>query len=104
MSCQVSKIDVEAALKVLNFAIYHQELTEMNEREQASDEAREREQGRKRKADRNENDGPDRGPKDRRGYVTDYTQEKLNILFQAFFRSTYIISLEEHSFITIFST
>lgn len=71
LSRKVSKIDVEAALKVLNFAIYHQELTEMNEREQVNDEAREREQGRKRKADRNENDGPDRGPKDRRGSTSD---------------------------------
>ncbi|GAB2279885.1 DNA replication licensing factor MCM3 2 [Dionaea muscipula] len=41
----VSKSDVEAALKVLNFAIYHKELTEMDEREQ------ERESERKRKAD-----------------------------------------------------
>jgi hypothetical protein len=35
MSClQVLKSDVEAALQVLNFAIYHKELTEMEEREQ----------------------------------------------------------------------
>ncbi|KAL5997514.1 DNA replication licensing factor MCM3 2 [Asimina triloba] len=34
LSNKVSKIDVEAALKVLNFAIYHKELTEMEEREQ----------------------------------------------------------------------
>ena len=59
MSCQVSKSDVEAALKVLNFAIYHKELTEMEEREQE----RERELDRKRKADHDENDGPDRGPR-----------------------------------------
>lgn len=39
--------DVEAALKVLNFAIYHKELTEMEEREQE----RERESENKRKAD-----------------------------------------------------
>lgn len=31
---QVLKTDVEAALQVLNFAIYHKELTEMEEREQ----------------------------------------------------------------------
>lgn len=31
---QVLKSDAEAALKVLNFAIYHQELNEMEEREQ----------------------------------------------------------------------
>ena len=31
---QVLKSDVEAALQVLNFAIYHKELTEMEEREQ----------------------------------------------------------------------
>lgn len=46
---QVSKTDVEAALKVLNFAIYHKELTEMEEREQEQEQERERE--RKRKAD-----------------------------------------------------
>ncbi|KAL5771992.1 hypothetical protein ACOSQ2_011916 [Xanthoceras sorbifolium] len=34
LSRKVSKSDVEAALKVLNFAIYHKELTEMEEREQ----------------------------------------------------------------------
>lgn len=42
---QVLKSDVEAALQVLNFAIYHQELTEMEERE------RERELERKRRAE-----------------------------------------------------
>lgn len=52
LSRQVLKSDVEAALKVLNFAIYHQELNEMDERE----EERERELERKRKAD---NDGGD---------------------------------------------
>ncbi|RWW88384.1 hypothetical protein BHE74_00002737 [Ensete ventricosum] len=31
---EVLKIDVEAALQVLNFAIYHKELTDMEEREQ----------------------------------------------------------------------
>uniref|UniRef100_A0A0A9E2T0 Uncharacterized protein n=1 Tax=Arundo donax TaxID=35708 RepID=A0A0A9E2T0_ARUDO len=31
---EVLKSDVEAALQVLNFAIYHKELTEMEEREQ----------------------------------------------------------------------
>ncbi|XP_031481612.1 DNA replication licensing factor MCM3 homolog 3 [Nymphaea colorata] len=44
---EVLKVDVEAALKVLNFAIYHQELTDMEEREQE----RERELERKRKVD-----------------------------------------------------
>ncbi|KAJ0017359.1 hypothetical protein Pint_10011 [Pistacia integerrima] len=34
LSRKVSKSDVEAALKVLNFAIYHKELTEMEDREQ----------------------------------------------------------------------
>lgn len=38
---KVTKIDAEAALKLMNFAIYHQELTEMDEREQ---EERQREQ------------------------------------------------------------
>jgi DNA replication licensing factor MCM3 len=31
---QVLKIDVEAALQVLNFAIFHKELTDMEDREQ----------------------------------------------------------------------
>ncbi|KAK1325679.1 hypothetical protein QJS10_CPA01g01674 [Acorus calamus] len=44
LSNQVTKIDVEAALEVLNFAIYHKELTDMENRE-------ERELERKRKAD-----------------------------------------------------
>ncbi|GKU92538.1 hypothetical protein SLEP1_g6251 [Rubroshorea leprosula] len=47
LSPKVNKTDVEAALKVLNFAIYHKELTEMEEREQE----RQREEGRKRRAD-----------------------------------------------------
>ncbi|PWA66926.1 AAA+ ATPase domain-containing protein [Artemisia annua] len=47
LSKQVLKSDVEAALKVLNFAIYHQELTDMEEREQQQ----EKEQERKRRAD-----------------------------------------------------
>jgi DNA replication licensing factor MCM3 len=37
MTCillQVLKIDVEAALQVLNFAIFHKELTDMEDREQ----------------------------------------------------------------------
>ncbi|KAH9627390.1 hypothetical protein KSS87_001229 [Heliosperma pusillum] len=50
LSRTVSKSDVDAALKVLNFAIYHKELTDMEEREQE----REKENERKRKA---ENDG-----------------------------------------------
>ncbi|KAL2343669.1 hypothetical protein Fmac_004954 [Flemingia macrophylla] len=61
LSRQVSKSDVEAALKVLNFAIYHKELTEMEEREHE----RERQQDKRRTAEHNENDGPDRGPKNR---------------------------------------
>ncbi|XP_076897242.1 DNA replication licensing factor MCM3-like [Bidens hawaiensis] len=47
LSKQVLKSDVEAALKVLNFAIYHQELTDMEEREQEQENELER----KRKAD-----------------------------------------------------
>ncbi|XP_028754886.1 DNA replication licensing factor MCM3 [Neltuma alba] len=64
LSRQVSKSDVEAALKVLNFAIYHKELTEMEEREQERD----RETERKRRAEQHpgENDEPSRGPKNRR--------------------------------------
>ncbi|KAI4298248.1 hypothetical protein L6164_031829 [Bauhinia variegata] len=69
LSRKVSKSDVEAALKVLNFAIYHKELTEMEEREQE----RERELGTKRRAEHRSggNDEPDHGPKTRRGSTTD---------------------------------
>ncbi|VFR03052.1 unnamed protein product [Cuscuta campestris] len=49
---QVLKSDVEVALQVLNFAIYHQELTEMEEREKE----REIEMERKRRAERNDGD------------------------------------------------
>ncbi|XP_027087801.1 DNA replication licensing factor MCM3 homolog 2 [Coffea eugenioides] len=49
---QVLKADVDAALQVLNFAIYHQELTEMEEREQE----RERENERKRRSENNAGD------------------------------------------------
>ncbi|KAJ9565471.1 hypothetical protein OSB04_001437 [Centaurea solstitialis] len=55
LSKQVLKSDVEAALRVLNFAIYHQELTDMEEREQQQ----EKELEKKRKADHDENN--DRG-------------------------------------------
>ncbi|KAK8992505.1 hypothetical protein V6N11_048584 [Hibiscus sabdariffa] len=47
LSRKITKVDVEAALKVLNFAIYHKELTEMDEREQE----RQREEARKHRAD-----------------------------------------------------
>lgn len=49
---QVLKSDVEVALQVLNFAIYHQELTEMEEREKEI----EIEMERKRRAERNDGD------------------------------------------------
>ncbi|KAJ8762019.1 hypothetical protein K2173_006621 [Erythroxylum novogranatense] len=51
LSRKVSKSDVEAALKVLNFAIYHKELTEMEERE----EERERESERNHRTERRSN-------------------------------------------------
>lgn len=54
LSRQVLKSDVEAALKILNFAIYHKELTEMEERE--NERERERELERKRKADNDDDD------------------------------------------------
>jgi DNA replication licensing factor MCM3 len=59
---KVLKSDVEAALQILNFAIYHKELTEMEEREQ------QREMEMKQKEDQdanvaggnnNANDGPE---------------------------------------------
>ena len=52
---QVLKADVDAALKVLNFAVYHKELTEMDEREHE----RERENERKRPVEDNGEDGDD---------------------------------------------
>ncbi|XP_022146654.1 DNA replication licensing factor MCM3 homolog 1 [Momordica charantia] len=69
LSRKVSKSDVEAALKVLNFAIYHKELTEMEEREQE----REKEFERKRRAELQsvDNDGPDRSTRRREGSRTD---------------------------------
>ncbi|XVF23374.1 hypothetical protein REPUB_Repub13aG0032800 [Reevesia pubescens] len=48
LSKKVTKKDVEAALKILNFAIYHKELTEMDEHEQE----RQKEEARKHRADR----------------------------------------------------
>ncbi|XP_059440284.1 DNA replication licensing factor MCM3 isoform X1 [Corylus avellana] len=75
LSRKVSKSDVEAALKVLNFAIYHTELNEMEEREQ------ERELERKRRADHHPsgNDShhlgkrnrPDSGTSDKEAPTTD---------------------------------
>lgn len=67
MLLQVSKSDVEAALKVLNFAIYHKELTEMEEREQE----REKELEGKRRAEchSHRNDADDHTTADRDGWV-----------------------------------
>ncbi|XP_057536568.1 DNA replication licensing factor MCM3 homolog 2 [Amaranthus tricolor] len=61
LSRTVLKSDVEAALKVLNFAIYHRELTDMEEREQE----RENESERKRKADHDANNN-EQVPRNRR--------------------------------------
>lgn len=58
LSRRVTKSDVDAALKILNFAIYHKELTDMDEREQVY----QREMERKRANDRpsgNTDSGPD---------------------------------------------
>lgn len=52
------KSDVEAALQVLNFAIYHQELSEMEEREQ--ERMREMERDSAMETDAGNNDGPRR--------------------------------------------
>lgn len=59
LSRQVTKSDVDAALKVLNFAIYHKELTEMEGREKV----RQKEADRKRAAEHQpgNNDKPDDG-------------------------------------------
>ncbi|XP_015876872.1 DNA replication licensing factor MCM3 [Ziziphus jujuba] len=69
LSRKVSKSDVEAALKVLNFAIYHKELTEMDEREQE----RERELEKKRRTDSyaGENARPDSGTTGKEGSIND---------------------------------
>ncbi|XP_074269686.1 DNA replication licensing factor MCM3 homolog 2-like [Silene latifolia] len=61
LSRTVSKSDVDAALKVLNFAIYHKELTDMEEREQE----REKENERKRKAE-NDSTNSERARRTRR--------------------------------------
>lgn len=65
LSKQVLKSDVEAALKVLNFAIYHKELTEMEEREHE----REQELRKKRRGDHDsgETDTVDHDSADREG-------------------------------------
>ncbi|EEF42679.1 DNA replication licensing factor MCM3 [Ricinus communis] len=57
LSRKVSKSDVEAALKVLNFAIYHKELTEMEEREQERESELERKRRAERRSDRSDRDG-----------------------------------------------
>ncbi|KAL5577199.1 hypothetical protein UlMin_018898 [Ulmus minor] len=69
LSRKVQKSDVDAALKVLNFAIYHKELTEMDERE----EERDRELESKRKADQHagENGRPDSGAPGNDGSTAD---------------------------------
>lgn len=46
---QVTKADVDAALGVMNFAIYHKELTDMDERE--AERGREQESQKKRMAE-----------------------------------------------------
>lgn len=61
VSWQISKSDVEAALKALNFAIYHKELTEMEEREQERQREQEKNPraehpGRNNRADHSTND------------------------------------------------
>ncbi|CAL1410524.1 unnamed protein product [Linum trigynum] len=54
LSRQVTKSDVEAALKVLNFAIYHKELTDMEEREHEREREAEREnRAQRRRTNRN---------------------------------------------------
>ncbi|CAH9141503.1 unnamed protein product [Cuscuta epithymum] len=68
---QVLKSDVEAALQVLNFAIYHQELTEMEEREKE----RVSELERRRRA--GHNDGDDAGT-NRDDHTTADTDETSN--------------------------
>ncbi|XP_062094479.1 DNA replication licensing factor MCM3 [Humulus lupulus] len=69
LSRKVLQSDVEAALKVLNFAIYHKELTEMEEREHE----KEKETESKRRADRrsDDHDTPDGGAAGKGGPTTD---------------------------------
>lgn len=52
---QVTKGDVDAALGVMNFAIYHKELTDMDERE--AERGREQEAQKKRMAENGDHDG-----------------------------------------------
>ncbi|CAL0324454.1 unnamed protein product [Lupinus luteus] len=63
LSRKVLKSDVEAALKVLHFAIYHQELTDMEERERNRAEQHP-----------GENDGPVRGPRNGTGPTPDFME------------------------------
>ena len=51
LDLQVTKADVDAALGVMNFAIYHKELTDMNEREAELEREREQDAQKKRMAE-----------------------------------------------------
>jgi len=51
---QVTKADVDAALGVMNFAIYHKELTDMDERE--AERGRKQEAQKKRMAENDDHD------------------------------------------------
>ncbi|KAK2976476.1 hypothetical protein RJ640_020517 [Escallonia rubra] len=97
LSRQVLISDVEAALKVLNFAIYHKELTEMEERE----EERERELERKRKADHdgsnNNRDNHNRGKKDKPDCGSTFASDGIAAFNSAFENHRHSHRLEQLS-------
>ncbi len=81
---QVTKGDVNAALSVMNFAIYHKELTDMDEREAE----REKEAERKRAADRDARDDESDDDADPRASGTRFS---ISLLFsEALRRSNWI--------------
>ena len=62
LDVQVTKADVDAALGVMNFAIYHKELTDMDERE--AEREREQDAQKKRMAENSNADNDEDSPTD----------------------------------------
>lgn len=75
---QVMKADVEAALGVMNFAIYHKELTDMDERE--AERVREQQAQKKRMA---ENDDHDNDPVEIEEDIS--TENRFEIIYSCVF-------------------
>jgi len=85
---QVTKGDVNAALSVMNFAIYHKELTDMDEREAE----REKEAERKRAAERDARDDESDDDADPRASGTRFS---ISLLFSEALRRSNWIAIEQ---------